>query len=92
MEREENGILGNQTKGIVLEDANGNIILEITHENVTTTEGYKLFVDEYEENIITCKDCGKSFEFTLNEQRFYEEKGFTSPVRCKVCRDKRKQV
>jgi len=86
-----NNILGNQIKGIVLEDENGNIILEISHDNVITANGYKLFVDEYEENVITCKDCGKGFEFTANEQRFYEEKGFSNPVRCKECRNARKQ-
>ena len=29
------------------------------------------------ENIkLICKDCGKEFDFTVGEQRFYEEKGF----------------
>ena len=38
-----------------------------------------------------CKDCGKEFIFTVGEQEFYKEKGFTNePVRCKECRDKRK--
>lgn len=40
---------------------------------------------------IVCKDCGETFTFTVSEQEFYEEKGFDNqPVRCKVCRDKRK--
>lgn len=40
---------------------------------------------------IVCKDCGKEFIFTVGEQEFYEEKGFTNdPVRCKECRDKKK--
>ena len=40
---------------------------------------------------IVCKDCGKEFIFTVGEQEFYQEKGFTNePVRCKECRDKRK--
>ena len=42
-----------------------------------------------EEKII-CRNCGKEFIFTVGEQRFYEEKGFSKPVRCKECRDKRK--
>lgn len=42
-----------------------------------------------EEKII-CRNCGKEFTFTVGEQRFYEEKGFSKPVRCKECRDKRK--
>lgn len=40
---------------------------------------------------LTCKDCGEEFLFTVGEQDFYEEKGFTNqPVRCKDCRNKRK--
>lgn len=44
-----------------------------------------------EDKKIVCKDCGKEFIFTVGEQEFYQEKGFTNdPVRCKECRDKRK--
>ena len=40
---------------------------------------------------IACKDCGEDFAFTVGEQEFYEEKGFTNqPVRCKACRDQKK--
>lgn len=39
---------------------------------------------------IICKDCGKEFIFTAGEQEFYKEKGFSNPVRCKDCREKRK--
>lgn len=46
---------------------------------------------EKEDIKIVCKDCGEEFLFTVGEQNFYEEKGFTNhPVRCKACRDKRK--
>lgn len=38
----------------------------------------------------TCRDCNNVFVFTAGEQRFYEERGFTPPNRCKPCRDKRK--
>ena len=45
----------------------------------------------YNDQIITCKECGKEFVFTANEQAFYAEKGFTNePQRCKACRDARK--
>lgn len=44
-----------------------------------------------EDKTIVCKDCGKEFVFTVREQEFYKEKGFTNePVRCKECRDKKK--
>lgn len=40
---------------------------------------------------IKCKDCGAEFTFTVRDQEFYKEKGFTNePQRCKDCRDKKK--
>lgn len=46
---------------------------------------------EKKDKVIVCKDCGKEFTFTVRDQEFYEEKGFTNePVRCKECRDKKK--
>lgn len=40
---------------------------------------------------LTCRDCGQEFLFTVNEQNFYAEKGFTNePTRCKACRDAKK--
>lgn len=46
---------------------------------------------EKKDKTIVCKDCGQEFVFTVREQEFYEEKGFTNePVRCKACRDKKK--
>lgn len=46
---------------------------------------------EKQDKIIVCQDCGEEFTFTVREQEFYEEKGFTNePKRCKACREKRK--
>ncbi|TZE82594.1 zinc-ribbon domain-containing protein [Calorimonas adulescens] len=46
----------------------------------------------YEDKVLVCKDCGKEFVFTAGEQEFYAEKGFQNePVRCKECRDAKKQ-
>lgn len=39
---------------------------------------------------IKCKDCGREFDFTVGEQKFFTEKGFSDPVRCKECRNKKK--
>jgi len=39
---------------------------------------------------LICKDCKKEFVFTVGEQKFYEEKGFGAPIRCKECRDAKK--
>lgn len=44
-----------------------------------------------EDKEIVCKDCGKTFVFTVGEQNFYKEKGFEhEPVRCPECRKARK--
>lgn len=41
---------------------------------------------------LTCRDCGTQFVFTVSEQDFYAEKGFTNePGRCPECRKARKQ-
>lgn len=46
---------------------------------------------EKQDKIIVCQDCGEEFTFTVRDQEFYEEKGFTNePKRCKACRDKKK--
>lgn len=45
----------------------------------------------YEDKELICEGCKRPFVFTGGEQRFFAEKGFTPPKRCKPCRDKRKQ-
>ena len=40
---------------------------------------------------IKCQGCGEEFIFTVNEQKFYEEKGLMPPKRCKACREARKR-
>lgn len=48
---------------------------------------------EKKDKTIICKDCKEEFLFTVGEQEFYAEKGFTNePVRCKACRDKKKAL
>jgi hypothetical protein len=34
--------------------------------------------------------CEKEFVFSVGEQKFFTEKGFTPPKRCKPCRDAKK--
>lgn len=44
-----------------------------------------------EDKILSCKDCGSNFTFTVGEQEFYKEKGFDNePQRCADCRKARK--
>ena len=42
-----------------------------------------------EDQTITCKDCGKEFTWSKEEQAYYSEKGFKNvPQRCLECREK----
>ncbi len=46
----------------------------------------------FQDKILTCRDCGQEFTFSVSEQEFYAEKGFTNePGRCPDCRAKRKR-
>ncbi|MDD2401654.1 MAG: zinc-ribbon domain containing protein [Clostridia bacterium] len=45
-----------------------------------------------EDKVLICKDCGREFVFTVQEQEFFEEKGFQNePTRCLDCRKIRRQ-
>lgn len=53
-----------------------------------TNEGDEM---AYSERTLTCRDCGRSFPFTVEEQQFFAEKGFTNdPTRCPECRAARR--
>jgi CxxC-x17-CxxC domain-containing protein len=41
----------------------------------------------YTDKTLVCRDCRNEFTFTVGEQQFYAEKGFTNePTRCPDCR------
>lgn len=40
----------------------------------------------------TCKDCGKGFCMSYNEVEFYKNKELRIPKRCRICRNKRKEM
>lgn len=42
------------------------------------------------EKEIKCRDCGTVFKVDAKEQKWFEEKGFELPSRCKACRAKRR--
>lgn len=43
------------------------------------------------ENIqLTCSDCGQEFTFTSEDQAFFRERGYSTPKRCKPCRQAKK--
>jgi len=64
--------------------ANGNKTPNGTPNNPTLAPG---------DQLCQCIDAGKrpeclkEFVFTVGEQKFFNEKGFTPPKRCKPCRD-----
>ncbi len=44
------------------------------------------------DRVLVCKDCGQEFIFTVSEQEFFAEKGFTNdPLRCLDCRAARRR-
>lgn len=47
---------------------------------------------DFQDKVLTCRECGKEFLFSAGEQAFYAEKGFQhEPTRCRNCRTARKQ-
>lgn len=47
---------------------------------------------QFQDQNLTCRDCGKQFVWTASEQDFYQKKGFqNAPVRCPNCRSLKKQ-
>lgn len=48
-------------------------------------------MSNFQDQSLTCRDCGKPFTWTAGEQEFYQQKGFTNaPIRCPECRAKKK--
>lgn len=46
----------------------------------------------YQDQTLTCRDCGRQFVWTASEQEFYASKGFSAPVRCPEDRQKNKMA
>ena len=48
-------------------------------------------INDLEDKILVCKDCGNQFIFTAGEQKFFLDKGLQNlPKRCKICTAKNK--
>lgn len=43
-----------------------------------------------EDKILQCVECPDTFEFTVGEQKYYNDKGFKEPKRCPICRKNKK--
>ncbi len=46
-------------------------------------------MEELEDKVLLCRQCGKEFTFTRGEQEFYIKKGWFQPNRCPQCRSAR---
>ena len=57
--------------------------LELVEDTVANHDG--------EDKEIVCKDCGKTFIFTVGAQEFYKSKNFAFPQRCRQCAKKRRR-
>ncbi len=46
----------------------------------------------FQEKSLQCSDCGTTFTFSVEEQEFFQSRGYTNePKRCPSCRQARKQ-
>ena len=39
---------------------------------------------------LTCSDCGQEFTFSMEDQSYFRERGYSEPKRCKQCRQAKK--
>ena len=45
----------------------------------------------YQDETLTCRDCGREFVFSASEQAYFAERGFQNkPTRCLECRRARR--
>lgn len=45
----------------------------------------------FEDKSVVCADCGETFTFSVEDQEFFQSKGYTNtPKRCTECRRARK--
>jgi septal ring factor EnvC (AmiA/AmiB activator) len=47
---------------------------------------------ELKDEILICRQCGKDFTFTIDEQERYRDKGWAEPRHCPQCRSARRRV
>jgi hypothetical protein len=45
---------------------------------------------ELKDEVFVCKDCHKTFAYTVWEQKLFGQRGWAKPVRCPVCRQRRR--
>lgn len=45
-------------------------------------------MEKPQDKVLVCRQCGEEFTFTVGEQDFYIQKGFSQPTRCSRCRSR----
>ena len=46
--------------------------------------------EQFDDILLTCKDCNKEFVWERGERAFFASKGLAQPFRCPACRKLRK--
>ena len=44
----------------------------------------------FQDRSLVCAECGDSFAFSADDQRYHMERGYTDPKRCPTCRQARR--
>lgn len=48
-------------------------------------------MDDFEDKEVVCVDCNQPFTLEAGEQKFFADKGLSTPKRCKPCRQKKRE-
>jgi CxxC-x17-CxxC domain-containing protein len=62
----------------------------IVNNKKSKKEKKEKHMSNFETQHLECADCGRTFDFTAEDQEFYNEKGYSAPRRCPECRQARK--
>jgi len=54
--------------------------------------GHIQTISQLQDLIINCSWCKKDFTFLVKDQKYFKNKSFDAPKKCKDCRLKKKQI
>ncbi len=60
-------------------------ILGFTSNSIYTSERDQQ--EGYKDRYLICRTCGKTFQFTVQQQKNYDRKNWNPPKRCHKCRE-----
>ena len=89
-------ILNKKDESFITKDDILDLDFFINMSKYPASKVMKLFVKKYEPNTLfkvslKCKECGDNFVLTADDQKWYKEKNFKEPKRCKSCRHLRRE-